>query len=41
MGASVLGRLGAGLTVALVIDAESIFCALASTHTFEFERDKN
>jgi len=41
MGASIPDGLSAGLTVALVIDAESIFRALASTHNFESEGDKN
>jgi len=41
MGASIPDGLSAGLTVALVIDAESIFLALTSTHNFNFEGDKN
>jgi hypothetical protein len=41
MGASNPDGLSAGLTVALVIDAESIFRALASTHNFESEDDTN
>jgi len=41
MDASIPDGLITGLTVALVIDAESIFRALTSTHNFEFERDKN
>jgi len=41
MGAPIPDGLNAGLTVALVIDPDSIFRAIASTHNFESEGDKN